>query len=37
VASRTLPEPLAWENPKMLTDDVDQAVFALEQEEGRDL
>jgi len=37
VASRTLPEPLAWENSKVLTGDVDQAVFALKQEEGRDL
>jgi dihydrofolate reductase len=37
VASQTLPEPLAWENSKVLTGDVDQAVFALKQEEGRDL
>jgi dihydrofolate reductase len=37
VASRTLTEPLEWQNSTVLTGDVAQAVLALKQEDGRDL
>jgi dihydrofolate reductase len=37
VASRTLAEPLAWENSTLLQGDVAEAVLALKQEEGGDL
>jgi dihydrofolate reductase len=37
VASRTLAEPLGWQNSTVLRGDVAQAVHALKQEEGRDL
>jgi dihydrofolate reductase len=37
VASRTLTEPLGWQNATLLTGDVAQAVLALKQGEGRDL
>jgi len=37
VASRTLREPLEWENSTLLTGDVAQAVTALKQEDGGDL
>ena len=37
VASRTLEEPLAWQNSKLLTGDLAAAVTALKREEGKDL
>ena len=37
VASRTLTEPLGWQNSTLLTGDVPQAVLSLKQEEGPDL
>jgi dihydrofolate reductase len=37
VASRTLTEPLAWQNSRLLQGDVAEAVAALKQEEGDDL
>jgi dihydrofolate reductase len=37
VASRTLTEPLAWQNSTVLQGDVAEAVAALKQEEGEDL
>jgi dihydrofolate reductase len=37
VASRTLTEPLAWQNSTVLPDPVAQAVAALKQEDGGDL
>jgi hypothetical protein len=37
VASRTLAEPLAWQNASVLQDDVAEAVAALKQEDGEDL
>lgn len=37
VASRTLTEPLAWQNSTLLQGDVAQAVAALKQEDGQDL
>jgi dihydrofolate reductase len=37
VASRTLAEPLAWQNSTVLQDDVGEAVAALKQEDGQDL
>jgi dihydrofolate reductase len=37
VASRTLTEPLAWQNSTVLGGDVAEAVAALKQEEGDDL
>jgi dihydrofolate reductase len=37
VASRTLSEPLGWENSRLLGDDVTAAVRALKQEQGGDL
>ena len=37
VASRTLEEPLAWQNSKLLKDDLVAAVTALKREEGKDL
>jgi dihydrofolate reductase len=37
VASRTLTEPLAWQNSTVLQGDVVKAVAALKQEEGGDL
>ena len=37
VASRTLTEPLGWQNSTLLSGDVAQAVHALKQENGRDL
>jgi dihydrofolate reductase len=37
VASRTLTEPLAWQNSRVLQGDVAEAVAALKQEEGEDL
>jgi dihydrofolate reductase len=37
VASRTLAEPLGWQNSTVLRGDVAQAVHALKQEDGRDL
>jgi dihydrofolate reductase len=37
VASRTLAEPLEWQNSTVLQDDVGEAVAALKQEDGQDL
>jgi dihydrofolate reductase len=37
VASRTLTEPLAWQNSTVLQDDVADAVAALKREDGPDL
>jgi len=37
VASRTLTEPLAWQNSMVLQGDVAEAVAALKQEDGEDL
>jgi dihydrofolate reductase len=37
VASRTLTEPLAWQNSTVLQGDVSDAVAALKQEDGEDL
>jgi dihydrofolate reductase len=37
VASRSLSEPLAWENSHLLTGDVPDAVAALKREDGKDL
>jgi dihydrofolate reductase len=37
VASRTLTEPLQWENSKLLKGDVAEVVAALKQEDGKDL
>jgi len=37
VASRTLAEPLAWQNSTVLQGDVGEAVAALKQEDGQDL
>jgi dihydrofolate reductase len=37
VASRTLPEPLEWQNSRVLQDNVAEAVAALKQEDGEDL
>ena len=37
VASRTLTEPLAWQNSTVLQGDVAKAVAALKQEDGGDL
>jgi dihydrofolate reductase len=37
VASRTLAEPLAWQNSRVLQGDVAEAVAALKQEDGQDL
>jgi len=37
VASRTLTEPLAWQNSRVLQGDVAEAVAALKQEDGEDL
>jgi dihydrofolate reductase len=37
VASRTLTEPLEWQNSTLLRGDIPQAVLALKREEGRDL
>src|SRR6266540_3394790 len=37
VASRTLTEPLAWQNSTVLQEDVAEAVAALKQQEGEDL
>jgi dihydrofolate reductase len=37
VASRTLAEPLAWQNSRVLQGDVAEAVAALKQEDGEDL
>src|SRR5829696_5103401 len=37
VASRTLTEPLAWENSTVLKGDLAQAVAALKQQDGEDL
>jgi dihydrofolate reductase len=37
VASRTLDEPLAWQNSRLLEGDVASAVAALKREEGGDL
>jgi dihydrofolate reductase len=37
VASKTLTEPLEWQNSKVLRGDVAQAVRALKQEDGGDL
>jgi len=37
VASRTLSEPLGWENSALLEGDVAEAVAALKQEDGGDL
>jgi dihydrofolate reductase len=37
VASRTLTEPLAWQNSTVLSGDVAEAVAALKQEDGEDL
>jgi dihydrofolate reductase len=37
VASRTLTEPLAWQNSTVLQGDVAGAVVALKQEDGDDL
>ena len=37
VASRTLAEPLAWQNSAVLQGDVADAVAALKQEDGEDL
>jgi dihydrofolate reductase len=37
VATRTLAEPLAWQNSTVLQDDVGDAVAGLKQEDGEDL
>jgi dihydrofolate reductase len=37
VVSRTLAEPLEWQNSTLLSGDVTRAVRALKQEDGRDL
>jgi dihydrofolate reductase len=37
VASRTLTEPLEWQNSTLLTGDLAQAVLALKREDGGDL
>ncbi len=37
VASRTLTEPLEWQNSHLLQGDVAEAVAALKEEEGKDL
>lgn len=37
VASRTLTEPLAWQNSVLLEGDLAQAVAALKREDGKDL
>lgn len=37
VASRTLKEPLAWQNSRLLEGDVAAAVAALKREDGKDL
>ena len=37
VASRTLKDPLAWQNSRLLEGDVAAAVTALKREDGRDL
>lgn len=37
VASRTLAEPLEWQNSTLLTGDITRAVSTLKHEEGRDL
>ena len=37
VASKTLAEPLRWENSTLLEGDLDEAVGALKQEDGGDL
>ena len=37
VASRTLAEPLEWQNSTLLTGDITRAVRTLKQEDGRDL
>ena len=37
VASRTLAEPLAWQNSRVLQGDVAEAVATLKQEDGEDL
>ena len=37
VASRTVKEPLAWQNSRLLEGDVAAAVVALKREDGRDL
>jgi dihydrofolate reductase len=37
VASKTLTEPLAWQNSTVLQEDVAQAVAALKQQNGQDL
>jgi dihydrofolate reductase len=37
VASRTLTEPLEWQNSTLLQGDVGEAVRALKQEDGADL
>jgi dihydrofolate reductase len=37
VASRTLTEPLEWQNSRLLQGDVAEAVAALKQEDGGDL
>jgi dihydrofolate reductase len=37
VASRTLTEPLAWQNSRVLHGDVAEAVATLKQEDGEDL
>jgi dihydrofolate reductase len=37
VASRTLTEPLAWQNSRVLQGDVAEAVATLKQEDGEDL
>jgi dihydrofolate reductase len=37
VASRTLSEPLEWQNSRVLRGDLAQAIAALKQEDGKDL
>ena len=37
VASKTLTEPLEWQNATLLTGDIAQAVFPLKREDGGDL
>ncbi|HET7518328.1 MAG TPA: hypothetical protein VFN05_11650, partial [Actinomycetes bacterium] len=37
VASKTLTEPLAWQNSTLLQGDVAEAVAALKQQDGEDL
>ena len=37
VVSKTLTEPLQWENPTLLKGDVAEAVAALKREDGKDL